>query len=418
MMEKLLVFLLYECHQRSVPIPWDHIVHRLQPGSSGPSAVQYIEKMRYKLIAEGHIVPPTKTKPDLPMDDNVRALVRADPNGPPGKVRIVRWDEHIEHLKKSLDNPGISNGSGRYRRGPDGRRSTAGARRDEPQLKVEYPEEYLANAKAIADSVSAEKTKARRQRAKDKKRKRMEQSQSDAEERGEVADPADLTEDSEYVPAAKKTRTRRSLRKSRSKVETRDEVEEEHTTYAVMQFGSTDEGTSNETSSLPIKLSISPDKLASFPPGHSGSPAPENQNGDVEDDDAEECDAEEGDAEEDGAEESDAEDDDASDPDLRKDFGSSPEFDEYEEKDGEVEDEDHMEAQQGAVEYGGINEHGTLQQYFDSRQNNGFEPGSEDDVFGGLQRYGMDRQNPWNQFPAAASSNPVSSNFPGSFDFG
>jgi hypothetical protein len=265
MMEKLLVFLLYECHQRSVPIPWDHIVHRLQPGSSGPSAVQYIEKMRYKLIAEGHIVPPTKTKPYLPMDPNVRALVRADPNGPPGKVRIVRWDEHIEHLKKSLDNPGISNGSGRYRRGPDGRRSTAGARRDEPQLKVEYPEEYLANAKAIADSVSAEKTKARRQRAKDKKRKRMEQSQSDAEERGEVADPADLTEDSEYVPVAKKTRTRRSLRKSRSKVETRDEVEEEHTTYAVMQFGSTDEVTSNGTSSLPIKLSISSEKLATKP---------------------------------------------------------------------------------------------------------------------------------------------------------
>jgi hypothetical protein len=365
--------------------------------------------MRYKLIAEGHIVPPTKTKPYLPMDPNVRALVRADPNGPPGKVRIVRWDEHIEHLKKSLVNPGISNGSGRYRRGPDGRRSRAGARRDEPQLKVEYPEEYLASAKAIADSVSAAKTKARRQRAKDKKRKRMEQSQSDAEERGEIADPADFTEDSEYVPVAKKTRTRRSTRKSRSKVETRDEVEE-HTTYAVMQFGSTDEVTSNGTSSLPIKLSISSEKLASFPPGQSGSPAPESQNGDTEDDDAEESSTEEGDAE----------DGDASDPELREDFETSPEDGESdgdEEKDGEVEDEDRMEAQQGAVEYGGINEHGTLEDYY-SRQNNGFEPDHEDDVFGGLHPYGMDQQDPWNQFPAAASSNPVSSNFPGSFDFG
>jgi hypothetical protein len=70
--------------------------------------------------------------------------------------------------------------------GANGRRSKSGTRHHNPQLKVEYRNEILANARVIANSVSAEKTKARRQRVRIKKRKRIEQSQPDAEERVET----------------------------------------------------------------------------------------------------------------------------------------------------------------------------------------------------------------------------------------
>jgi hypothetical protein len=73
--------------------------------------------------------------------------------------------------------------------GANGRRSKSGTRCHEPQLKVKYREEILANARVIANRVSAEKTnltKTRRQRVRDKKRKRIEQSQPDAEGRVET----------------------------------------------------------------------------------------------------------------------------------------------------------------------------------------------------------------------------------------
>jgi hypothetical protein len=407
MMEKLLVFLMYECHQQSVPVPWDAIVHRLQPGSSGPSAFQYIEKLRYKLIAEGHIVPPLKTKPYLPPDPNVRALVRADPNGPPGRVRIVKWNEHIEHPKKSLDNPGISNGSGRYCRGSDGRRSRAGARRDEPQLKVEYPEEYLASTKAIANSVSAEKTKARRQRAKERKKGNfMVPSKLDAEERGEVADPADLSSDGDYVdgaPATKKSRTRYSPRNSRAKKsDESDEINAVVPAHEMMQFGSTNEETGREASSLPVKFSIAPEKLAIFILRQAGSSALEKQVDHVEDD---------------NARVEDTEDDDASDPELRKDIESSAEYDEsdeYEEGDGEVEYGEQMQIQESFDGYSGPNEHGDLQSYFVESSNDGLVPGPADDAF---DSYGIGQQNRWKKYPVAASPYSVGSDFLGRFEF-
>jgi hypothetical protein len=91
MMEKLLLFLDYECHMQQVQIPWDDIVRRLQPGSSGPCATQMLLKMRERLVVEGHMVPPEKTKPHIKPNPKVRGFVRKDSN------------RKITGLKKSND---------------------------------------------------------------------------------------------------------------------------------------------------------------------------------------------------------------------------------------------------------------------------------------------------------------------------
>jgi hypothetical protein len=279
MMEKLLLFLEYECHQKSVEIPWDDIVHRLQPGSSGPSATQMLLKMRERLVVEGHMVPPEKTKPHIPPNPLVRGFVRKDrdPNGNPGEVRVVAWNEYLEHPKESIQNPGITCGSGKYTRGPDGRKSQSGARRSMPRLKLEIPEEYTQTAQKLKDEASAKKTMERRERA---KRKRLAQRQQDAEENGDIADPAELSSDAEWDPKITKkprrsTRTRKPSAKSEPKIEPMSEDEAtdaSENTSSMMQFGAQDE---EESSTLPIKLSVAPEKLANFPAGQSGTPTPE-----------------------------------------------------------------------------------------------------------------------------------------------
>jgi hypothetical protein len=284
MMEKLLLFLEYECHQQSVEIPWDDIVQRLQPGSSGPSATQMLLKMRERLVVEGHMVPPEKTKPHIPPNPLVRGFVRKnrDPNGNPGEVRVVAWNENLEHPKESIQNPGITCGSGKYARGPDGRKSQSGARRSMPRLKLEIPEEYTQTAQKLKDEASAKKTMERRERA---KRKRLAQRQQDAEENGDIADPAELSSDAEWDPKITKkprrsTRTRKYSAKSEPKIEpvSDDEaIEALESTSSMMQFGAQDE---EESSTLPIKLSVSPEKLANFPAGQSGTPTPEPEDHD------------------------------------------------------------------------------------------------------------------------------------------
>ncbi|PMD15519.1 hypothetical protein NA56DRAFT_709646 [Hyaloscypha hepaticicola] len=99
MMEKLLLFLDYECHMQQVQIPWDDIVHRLQPGSSGPCATQMLMKMRERLVVEGHMVPPEKTKLRIKPNPKVRGFVRKDPDGDPGVVRVVAWNEPLARAR-------------------------------------------------------------------------------------------------------------------------------------------------------------------------------------------------------------------------------------------------------------------------------------------------------------------------------
>ena len=39
-------------------------------------------------------------------------------------IRMSGWNRDLEHLKKSIENPRIACGSGKYARGPDGRRGS------------------------------------------------------------------------------------------------------------------------------------------------------------------------------------------------------------------------------------------------------------------------------------------------------
>jgi hypothetical protein len=284
MMEKLLLFLDYECHMQQVPIPWDDIVRRLQPGSSGPCATQMLMKMRERLVVEGHMVPPEKTKPHIKPNPKVRGFVRKDPDGDPGVVRVVAWNEELEHPKKSLENPGITVGSGKYTRGPDGRKSQSGARRNEPRLKLKLPDQVLQDSLKLKEEASAKLTKARRDRYKRKhKPARRQNAREDAEERGDIADPAELSSDGEWDPSVtKKPRrlhaksgtkpVRMSSRKSRVKIE--PEAETEKPGSSMMGFGSEDE---EESPTLPIKFSIAPEKLAQFPVDRSRDATPDSE---------------------------------------------------------------------------------------------------------------------------------------------
>ena len=247
-MEKLLLFLDYECHMQQVQIPWDDIVRRLQPGSSGPCATQMLLKMRERLVVEGHMVPPEKTKPHIKPNPKVRGFVRKDANGDPGVVRVVAWNEDLEHPKKSLENPGIVCGSGKYTRGPDGRKSQSGARRNEPRLKLKLPDEVLQDSLKLKEEASAQLTKARRDRYKRKHNPpRRQNAREDAEERGDIADPAELSSDGEWDPSVtKKPRrmTRKSARKPRAKVEAKSDhhvIQAPKLGSSMMEFGSEEE---------------------------------------------------------------------------------------------------------------------------------------------------------------------------------
>ena len=52
-------------------------------------------KMRERLVVEGHMVPPEKTKLRIKPNPKVRGFVRKDPDGDPGVVRVVAWNEPL-----------------------------------------------------------------------------------------------------------------------------------------------------------------------------------------------------------------------------------------------------------------------------------------------------------------------------------
>ncbi|KAI1007618.1 hypothetical protein K3495_g613 [Podosphaera aphanis] len=115
MMEKLLLNVQYECFKAKLRIPWDEIVHRLEPGCSGPSAVQMLNKLRDVLITEGHMIPPAMGNGIQP-DPDVRGYVRDLESGIPGSTRILRWDENYPNASESLCDSGFVRGSGNYRK--------------------------------------------------------------------------------------------------------------------------------------------------------------------------------------------------------------------------------------------------------------------------------------------------------------
>ena len=100
MIEKLILHVQYECHRRGLQIPWDHVVHRLSPGSSGPSALQYLNKLRDVLVIEGHMVPPLLGKVTVKQDPSIRGYIRDMNDEIPTTTRTVRWDEKCEDRKE------------------------------------------------------------------------------------------------------------------------------------------------------------------------------------------------------------------------------------------------------------------------------------------------------------------------------
>ncbi|KUJ09065.1 uncharacterized protein LY89DRAFT_318840 [Mollisia scopiformis] len=115
MMEKLVLNIQFECHKAGIQLPWDKIVHRLNPGSSGPAATQMLNKMRDILICEGHLIPPAMGKRTMKVDPMVRGYVRDLTKQDPRAARILYWTEPYENAKYSLD-WGTTLGSGQYRK--------------------------------------------------------------------------------------------------------------------------------------------------------------------------------------------------------------------------------------------------------------------------------------------------------------
>lgn len=261
MAEKLLLMIQYECHRAEIPIPWDTIVHRIQPGSSGPAATQMLNKLRDILVVEGHMIPPPLGKTTIPQDPTIRGFIRDFTKEAPNAVRVVGWTEKIINRKESYKEPGVVCGSGNYVRDSSGRRSITGRNKQRPRVKL--PEDYLKAQEEAKKSVS----KSRRQRCERSKRAKC-----DGEERSELADPADLPSDEEWDPkVTKKAKTARRPRNSAVKVEPQSDGEAASVISAssIMHFGSNDEATPKDRS-LTIKLLLSPEKLAMFPAGTSG----------------------------------------------------------------------------------------------------------------------------------------------------
>lgn len=104
MFEQLVLHIVYEAYRHSIDLPWNHIAHRLHPGSTPGALHQAFARLRVQLIAEGHMVPPPIPKPGqkAQCDSKVRGQVRADEHGDPFEVRNVSYTEKLPQRKFNL----------------------------------------------------------------------------------------------------------------------------------------------------------------------------------------------------------------------------------------------------------------------------------------------------------------------------
>ncbi|KAI9053827.1 hypothetical protein LZ554_002775 [Drepanopeziza brunnea f. sp. 'monogermtubi'] len=151
MMEKLILCVQYECHKAGIRIPWDKAVHRLNPGSSGPSAVQQLNKLRDTLVAEGHLIPPALGKATEADPAWLRGYARDFTKDIPTATRSVPWNEALKHPKENLVIPGIVKGSGNYRAIPKEQRVSLPPKEEiDPAIghRVRIPADLVEGAKA------------------------------------------------------------------------------------------------------------------------------------------------------------------------------------------------------------------------------------------------------------------------------
>ncbi|TGO09939.1 hypothetical protein BTUL_0149g00180 [Botrytis tulipae] len=264
MAEKLIQCINYECRRQGLNIPWDDIAHRMDPGSSAAAAMQYINKMRETLIPEGHLVPPPFAKKNT-VNPKVRGIIRDMKSDDPKATREVTWDEEIEHPKESLTIPGVTRGSGTYRR------DRARWQNNKASIVEETP------AKSLSSRQRPEK------RASEAKTEQKEKSFMVKKERSESIDPAEMPSDEDYDPGNRLKIKGHRKRKVKVKTERRYDLDKTSDSEGESFGYSEDDDFIAETpckklagndaktplASLPLKLKISPDKLKKFAVGTS-----------------------------------------------------------------------------------------------------------------------------------------------------
>ncbi|KAF7916628.1 uncharacterized protein EAE98_010637 [Botrytis deweyae] len=264
MADKLLQWINYECRRQGITLPWDDIAHRIHPGSSGAATVQYINKLREVLIPEGHLVPPPFAKKNT-VDSNVRGYIRDMNSEDPKATREVTWDEEIEDLKESLVTPGITRGSGTYRR------DKARWQNNKATIVEETPTKTFSTRSYPDKRASKAKTE------------QKEKSVAVKKERSESIDPAEMPSDEDYDPGNRLKIKGHRKRKVKVKTERKYDLDETSDSEGESFEYSEDDDFLEETpckkvagnhamtplASLPLKLKISPDKLKKFAAGAS-----------------------------------------------------------------------------------------------------------------------------------------------------
>ncbi|KAK0122386.1 hypothetical protein ONS95_010626 [Cadophora gregata] len=292
MIDKLVLHIQYECHKQGVQIPWDSIVHRLNPGSSGPSATQMLNKLRDVLVTEGHMIPPVLGKATSPVDPTLRGYIRDMDSPYPTKTKAVRWTDDVTDRKESLVVPGLVRGSGKYRKIPKNELVTVpkedlkpGERRNRKPAEVD---EWTAGQRALKES-------AKKARAEEREAKRVAKGGSCAtgsgrstrskklikEESESEVDPADLASDEDYNPNLKKKTTSRGKRIVVGKISSPDPFtsptprSRKRSAKAALNYSTEDDDEEqneegNTPNSLIVKLHVPSGALQKFEPGESG----------------------------------------------------------------------------------------------------------------------------------------------------
>ncbi|PQE29852.1 RNA-binding cabeza protein [Rutstroemia sp. NJR-2017a WRK4] len=116
MMEKVLLSLQYECLRAGIELPWQKVANRVCPGTSKDALLQRLVKVRSRMIAEGHLVPPPLHKRPAMEDRKLRGFIRDPTKDNPYAIRAVGWAERINDRKESLTIPGVYWGAGNYRK--------------------------------------------------------------------------------------------------------------------------------------------------------------------------------------------------------------------------------------------------------------------------------------------------------------
>jgi len=199
MAEKLLLHIMYECSRHRVEIPWDHVAHRLHPGSTGGAVVQHLNRLRANLIAEGHLVPPICQKPGsrVHVDPKIRGYLRKFPDSDDlATTRPVLYTEPLEDRRFNIPDSW------------DTHRPAVSA--------PDYDEAESSPAPSPLPPTSASSSAVGRGAAAKGRGKRT--TTDRVHKRDASPDPADLDSDGDYAPGPKPVRkqARRNSRPSRA----------------------------------------------------------------------------------------------------------------------------------------------------------------------------------------------------------